>query len=203
MSKPTATRSDKGVVPEPVYASPAEIPAQPTDALTPDFVTMFDGGFDGGFGGKHVPFWRPGAADIARGMGWKWLIVLPAALFVVGAPVAAIMFFSRARANEFAAHLIKLWVFALGVVITVVLGSVRRVVGNRKDDFCIHCGYSISGLSDTGTCPECGRPFVRKVIAEYRKDPHFFAHRYRKLKSHPVSEGLTAGVGPTARDETE
>lgn len=195
MSEPAATRSDQSVVPEPVYASPAEIPAQPSDAVTPDFVTMFDG--------KDVPFWRPGAPDIARGIGWKWLIVLPAALFVVGAPIGAIMFISRGRASEFAAHLIKLWVFALGVVITVVLGSVRRVVGNRKDDFCIHCGYSMTGLGDVGKCPECGRPFVRKVIAEYRKDPHFFAHRYGKLKSHPVSEGLIAGVGPTARDGTE
>lgn len=192
MSDPSGKQSEGGGVPEPVYASVAEVPPQPTDALTPDFVTMFEG--------RQVPFWRPGAADIARGIGWKWLIVLPALAVVLGAPVAA---FALGRRGEFAAHFIKLWVFAVGVLVTIVIGAVRRVVGARKDDFCIHCGYSMSGLGDVGKCPECGRPYVRSLIAEYKKDPHFFAHRYGKLRSHPVSAGLAAGMGPTDRDGTE
>ncbi len=186
---------EPGVVPSPVYASAAEIPAQPSDALTPDFVTMFDG--------KDVPFWRPSAADVARGIGWKWLIVLPALGFVVGAPIAAIVY-ARVSTGGLLANLIKPWIFAAGVVVTLVIGSARRVVGARRDDFCIHCGYSMVGMGERATCPECGRPYVRAVTAEYRKDPHFFAHRYHKLKSHPGGGSVVVGAGSVVRgDGTE
>lgn len=152
------------------------------------------------FEGADVPFWRPGAAEIAKALGWKWLILLPCLLVVIGGPVFAVTLpgvVMHGLSGE-----IKLWILAIGASITLILSAIKRGVAARKDAFCIHCGYSLESLSETGRCPECGRTYVRSMVDEFRKDPHFFEVRYKKLKSHPPAVAFAAGLGPTPDDGT-
>lgn len=172
-------RGASGAVPPPVYASPADLPPQPGDALTPDFVLMFEG--------AEVPFWRPGAPEIIRAIGLRWFILVPAILFVLGYPLALVWMGLRGALSHGWAQLVKVWIFAVGVAITIVIAAIRRGVSTRTEDFCIHCGYSLDGLEDSGRCPECGRRYIKSLCAEFRKDPHFFAHRYHKMRSHPAA----------------
>lgn len=168
------------VVPPEVHASVAEMPKD-SGGVTPDFVTMFEK--------EEVPFWRPGSGHIARAIGWKWLLIGPLLAFIVGVPL--IWFLSPGRQTAaMAGNLVKPWIVAIGVIITIVVSAARKGVGARGDDFCIHCGYSLTGLGEIGVCPECGRRYHKGMCAEFKKDPHFFAHRYRTLHKHPKAHGL-------------
>ena len=64
----------------------------------------------------------------------------------------------------------------------------RTAVRQRPDPFCIHCGYSLTGLPDGHRCPECGRTFSFRVIEEYRRDSHWFIQRYKMRHDLPVAE---------------
>ncbi len=180
------------LVPPPTVASPSDVPPQPSDALTPDFVSMFEG--------QDVPFWRPGTGDVLRSIGWRWFFIIPLAAFVLFIPLAALLQLGGPRFQFF--QFSKLWLLAIGVIVTIVLSAVRRGVAARKGSFCIHCGYSLEGLADRGTCPECGRPYDTIVLAEFRKDPHFFMARYKAARSHPPGVAFAAGDGPTPDDGT-
>lgn len=185
-----------GLVPPPVYASPTEVPDAPRDALQPEHVLPVEEMLSA----EGTPFWRPGATDIAKAMGWKWAFFLPAAVGVIAIPV--LMAIEWHAAAAMGAGAIKIWLGCLGVAITVVLNAIRHSVKHRSDVFCIHCGYSIEDMGEKGTCPECGRPFVRALSDEYRKDPHFFRHRYAVRRRHPVGFSLQAGEGQSEPDGT-
>lgn len=175
-----------------VYASPADMGPGVQEGLTPDFVTMFEG--------ANVPFWRPGAAEIATALGWKWLILLPCLFVVIGGPVLVVVMpgvIMHGLSGE-----IKLWILAIGASITLILTAIKNGVAARKDVFCIHCGYSLESLEENGRCPECGRTYIRSMVDEFRKDPHFFEVRYKKLKTHPPAVAFAAGLGPTPNDGT-
>jgi hypothetical protein len=181
-----------GLVPAPVHASPADMQRPPLDALAPEFMTMFD---------PETPWWRPGAADIAKTIGWRWVIVLPLTALVIALPMLAVMAPTRVQPQLISSE-IKILSLSIGGVVSIVMWAIRNVVKERKDEFCIHCGYCVEGLGESGQCPECGRSFHLKLIAEYKKDPHFFVDRWRALRDAPKATPFLAGVGPTPDDGT-
>jgi hypothetical protein len=83
--------------------------------------------------------------------------------------------------------------------------AVASAVRARKDPFCIHCGYELTGLPDHHHCPECGLPYDWASIEEYRRDPKWFIYRWRELKNHPeMYGGFEAGPvrSPKSSDGT-
>lgn len=180
-----------GLVPPPIHASAADVSHSNLDTDAPELLVMFRG---------PTRWWQPGYRDVLGVLGWRWAVLFPALLVCVGIPVAGILVPEWRR--TFIPVLFKVWLTASAVVVSIVLWAIRRVVRTRRDFFCIHCGYSIEGLASRGTCPECGHSFDRALTAEYRKDPMFFAHRVRAVKSAPTFTPFVAGTGKSAPDGT-
>ena len=126
--------------------------------------------------GGDVPWWTPTWRDLARQLGWKWMLALPAiALAAWG--IASIVR-GEMRAPLFLAGA-KILALSLVLPFLLLLEFGRHAIAARKEPFCIHCGYGLSGLPDDHTCPECGRRYRFAWIDEYRRDPHGFRQRYR------------------------
>jgi hypothetical protein len=89
---------------------------------------------------------------------------------------------------QFVIYWWKLEVFAVALPITLAIGASKNIVARRKEPFCIHCGYELTGLPDHHNCPECGRPFCFAIIDEYRRDPHWFIERYNKRHEIPRAD---------------
>lgn len=179
-------------MPPPVFASAVDLPKPPADALDPDFLIRWKD--------QQIPFWRPTVSYLLGAIGWRWVFMAPALFVLVGLPIFFALHPGAAR--YLGCHTLFVWGFALAVGITLIEAAIQRGVRARHEPFCIHCGYSVEGLGESGQCPECGRFFIRPLIDEFRKDPQFFAHRVRKALSHPPSEPFPAGEGPTPDDGT-
>jgi hypothetical protein len=177
------------VVPDRIVASALDVQPAPQGAVRPADATILG----------EVPWWRPGTTDVARAIGWRWLILAPALATGIVLPMLPLFIY---HGWLFAASTWKIWVTAWAIVVSMVAYGIRNVVKTRRDPFCIHCGYSLTGLAEEGQCPECGRLYHPSLIEEYRKDPHFFAHRHKMAGSHPPPVVFAAGEGATAPDGT-
>jgi hypothetical protein len=144
--------------------------------------------------GDDVPWWTPSWRDRACAVGWKWIFALPAVL-VLGLMIASFWY------GQFLAPLwmmgVKVIVLSLAVPVVLLLEVVRGCMAGRKGHFCIHCGYSLDGLPDHYTCPECGRPYSFALVDEYRRDPHWFIQRYKMRRQLPQAHAPFA-AGPVA-----
>jgi hypothetical protein len=47
--------------------------------------------------------------------------------------------------------------------------SLRRLVTSTGFRVCIHCGYDLSSLPESGTCPECGKQYEIEAVREVWK----------------------------------
>jgi hypothetical protein len=149
---------------------PPDIIATPSEIRGPD---------------EGIMWWRPGWGDAWRYVGYRWVFLLPALGYIVLAVVV----------YRWQALLGALWplVFKLSMLVAAIAAwlagvVIRRAVHARREPFCIYCGYNLTGLPDNYRCPECGRPYTWKLIAEYRRDPQWFIERYRAHHRLPAAE---------------
>jgi hypothetical protein len=148
----------------------------------------------------EVPWWTPGWKDLARHLGWKWIFALPAVV-ILGLAAGSLW------SGQF---LYPLWFIGMKVAAVcllipflLLLEMGRLAINARKEPFCIHCGYGLTGLPDNHACPECGREYSFGLIEEYRRDPNWFKERYRMRHEIPRSDQpFHAGNGSTPHDGT-
>jgi len=136
-------------------------------------------------GEDEPPWWRPDWRDAARHVGYRWIYLLPAVLCLVLLMAAP---FVRIAREALLVLGFKLVLFSGGVAVALAAFVVGRAVRARQEPFCIHCGYNLSGLPDQHRCPECGRPYSWRVIAEYRRDPEWFIARWRAARKLPDAD---------------
>jgi hypothetical protein len=139
--------------------------------------------------GTDARWYKPDWAETARLLGWRWVYCLPLVLLIV------MLVMIPALTIPILIYGWKLIALAVVLPLTAFGAAARKVVRNRKDPFCIHCGYSLVGLPDGHRCPECGQKFLLRVIDEYRRDPDFFIERHRKARSAPAEQAPFA-AGP-------
>jgi hypothetical protein len=132
---------------------------------------------------REIRWYQPSWSDTFRLMGWRIVYFAPAVaivLFLVLLPWRALVFAPLLIASW------KLIFIAVAIPTSLALKTARNIIRQRKEPFCIHCGYDLSGLADNHTCPECGEPYTHRAIEEYRRDPHWFIQRYHMHKAIPV-----------------
>ncbi len=150
-------------------------------------------GVDSGEGEEM--WYRPDWMETARLVGWRWISVLP----IIGVGVAVIM--EPAVAMRFMIVGWKVVAFLVALPMVMVGKAWKSALAGRKEPFCIHCGYGLTGLPDGHNCPECGRRFSLAVAEEYRRDPTWFIERYRMHKSAPVTV-VPFEAGPVRRKKS-
>jgi predicted RNA-binding Zn-ribbon protein involved in translation (DUF1610 family) len=127
--------------------------------------------------GEEVRWWKPGASEALKLLGWRWIYFIPAMLLI-----ALVLYMPwRPQWWQLIIAWWKLVVIAVALPLGIAVRAVKTAIRNRREPFCIHCGYDLTGLQDNHTCPECGQGYSFRVIDEYRRDPHWFIERY---KSH-------------------
>lgn len=145
---------------------------------------------------EEPPWWKPSLADSLRQLGWRWIFLLPLGLVIVA--VAAAIALPDIAIYVFASG--KLILLAGGIAFGLAAKGLREAIRLRKEPFCIHCGYNLTGLPDGHRCPECGRTYSWVVIAEYRKDPNWFIQRWRERRKLPeVQSAFEAGAVRSVR----
>lgn len=181
--QPTEDRPLEETTPPPMFATPSDVRPGPD---------------------VGIRWWRPGWRDIARHVGWRWVLLTPAITMVV-----VWLFFRRSPLPAWFVWMIqgKIAIFVGAVALTLAGFTARRMVRARSEPFCIFCGYDLSGLPDNYRCPECGRPYTWRLIDEYRKDPHWFIERYKTQQAETVRPAAfdsgTVARKRRARDGTE
>ncbi|CAN5495368.1 hypothetical protein BH09PLA1_BH09PLA1_33890 [soil metagenome] len=148
--------------------------------------------------GEDVPWWTPSAGEIARHLGWRWIYVVPAG----AALVALFLLPQRPGYLQFAIGLWKPLIIIVALPTAAAMRSIKTIVQHRKDPFCIHCGYTLLGLPDGHRCPECGRQFSLATIEEYRRDPHWFARRWKLMQTARPIADIAFNAGAVRRKKS-
>lgn len=148
---------------------------------------------------ERLAWWTPGWHDAVKHVGYRWVFLVPALglLLLLAAGVLVPGLGVVLLVLEF-----KLFGAVAAIAVSLAGYVIRRAVKARQEPFCIHCGYNLTGLPDDYRCPECGRPYTWRLIAEYRRDPHWFVERYKAHQKLPPREaGFAAGppAGPGGR----
>ncbi len=140
----------------------------------------------------YLPTWR----ERIRLMGWRNLFWLPPIALVLA--LATFPFLLPAALNLLIGWW-QIWIAIIAIPLIAAAEATRHVLRRRKEPFCIHCGYTLTGLPDGQPCPECGQPFRLGTIEDYRRDPHWFIERYNKRNNIPRREATIAAGSPRHR----
>jgi len=148
-----------------------------------------------------VQWYKPSVSVTLNLLGWRWIFFLPAA--------GLILLLFAWPWYLWLSQLIFVWwklvVIAVVVPTGYAINITKNILRNRKEPFCIHCGYDLSGLPDNHTCPECGELYNFRLIEEYKRDPHWFIERYSKHKDIPLADvpfESRKSTRPRAKDGT-
>jgi hypothetical protein len=129
----------------------------------------------------YLPTW----GERARLMGWRLIYFVPLLLMlplVVFAPFSVLLWW-------------KVVVIFVALPLGAAMNTAKHAIRLRKDPFCIHCGYALTGLAEGHRCPECGVSFTLAEIEDYRRDPHWFIQRQKIGRQLPPADRVFA-AGP-------
>jgi hypothetical protein len=144
-----------------------------------------------------VPWYKPTYAQTVKLLGWRLVYFLPAVLLLLFLILYVPM---RPWLWQFVIAWWKLVLIAIALPLILAGKTMKQIVALRKEPFCIHCGYDLTGLPDGHNCPECGRHYRFALIDEYRRDPDWFIQRYKQRHAMPTADvPFLAGKGGTRR----
>ena len=132
---------------------------------------------------RNVRWYLPGWGERLRLMGWRNVLWIPPIL------VVALLAFEVATGGRFLA-LLAWWKVAVAAVALPISAGIRQAAAalrRRPDPFCIHCGYSLTGLDERRPCPECGEVVSHATCREYQRDPHWFIARFKQGGATPAT----------------
>jgi len=138
---------------------------------------------------------------VARRLGWRWLYFIPLLLLLL---VLVWAMFLRLWFFNFLFYGGKLWLWLGAAAFAAVVEAMRQATKARQEPFCIHCGYTLTGLPDQHICPECGRPYSFDLIRQYQQDPKWFVQRWEARHGNPINAPFEAGkaTGAASQDGT-
>ena len=130
-------------------------------------------------------WWRPRWREVLRRTPWAWAMLAP---ILVG--VALVAGGAVAGPGHGAVFWVGMKILLLALVIPAVTWDHLRhnVIRARLDPFCIHCGWTLTGLPQEGRCPECGRAYRMKVVEMFRRDPQWVMAYWRLSGKPPSAE---------------
>jgi hypothetical protein len=131
-----------------------------------------------------VRWYRPSLGETMQLMGWRWIYFIPAALMLV----SLFLLPWQMWLLQFFVLWWKLAVIAVVLPTGYALNVAKHILRSRKEPFCIHCGYELTGLVDDHICPECGERYTFRLIEEYKRDPQWFIKRYHMHQDIPIRD---------------
>ncbi len=146
----------------------------------------------------EIRWWRPDWRTALGSVGPGWLIAL--ATLAALALLCGLALFAGLEAAFFLLF-VRIGVFLGGAAVAVGIYVFKRAIRQRREPFCIFCGYNLTGLPDHYRCPECGRPYTPEMIEDYRRDPGWFIHRWKMREQLPPPDP-TLDVPPDAPRRT-
>jgi predicted RNA-binding Zn-ribbon protein involved in translation (DUF1610 family) len=133
----------------------------------------------------YLPTWK----ERLKLMGWRNVLWLPSIALV------GFLIFALPQGRYMHLQYLGFWLswwkpLAILIIVpfTMALARARTALKDRKDPFCIHCGYSLLGLDEGHACPECGEATSHAISREYQRDPHWFIRRYHTQHEIPRAD---------------